>query len=422
LRSGVRADPLAREMRKGQNIMAATSARSTSLSASTTTPQPVRLQAPFRSAQALVTEYAKSVTRGGCVVVAKRPVIVGSRFVFEMSIPGQVKPLELEGQVTHVTPFDDDHGNPRFEIGIAYERTREQHEVLERLLAQIEIDPSFDIRRTHPRIPVNLLALDRDRGDEIMIHDLSLGGMQLESAAFPSGVGPGARLALTVTLAGRTIDIPGTVVWLRSQASSAGAAALGGTRLGVKFDELDGLRTVAVDGMLHLARPDRLEIGFARRPAIDARRVLDDAARSYFGRMGDLSLVPYADPIHLLEPDITTARVALSGDITAELSLEASAMLGAHLATHMLGERVPAANREVIADALAEILTGLAGHAADLVEHAAIVDVSAPLPGALERRPGDQVQVLTYNAALGLMRLTIVLRHRNLARGTLTGK
>jgi hypothetical protein len=75
----------------------------------------------------------------------------------------------------------------------------------------------------------------------------------------------------------------------------------------------------------------------------------------------------------------------------------------------MLGEPVAVTDHAMIADALAETLTALAGHVCDRFERDhRHLEVSAPLAGPPVR--GDLVQVLGYRAPHGVFRLTIIVR------------
>jgi hypothetical protein len=323
-----------------------------------------RLTVAFGSAHTLIGEYAKCVTQGGCVVVSDRAAAVGERLVFELVGPEPSTALEVEGTITHVTPARDAAGAPCFELGVAYRETR-RGEVLEPLLTQIAVDSSFDVPRRHPRIPVSLAARDRDRGAPIVVADLSRGGMQLECDAATAC--PGARLDLDVIRDRRTIVVPGTVVWRRDE------------RVGVEFADLGAPHRLAIDDLLRLGRPERLEVRFARRVAIDLRRLFDDAAHVHL-------LVTGVGAGELAAPPV---RVVLGGDVAAELAVEA--------------EEAPAP----------ELVVGVARRAAELVAHLATMTISAPLAGPIARRPGDRAHVLAYQTARGPVRFTLVVRQPN---------
>ncbi|HRC54761.1 MAG TPA: PilZ domain-containing protein, partial [Kofleriaceae bacterium] len=125
-----------------------------------------------------MTEYTACLARGGCLLVTRRAVEVGSLFRFEMVCQEQAEAVELEGEVVRVRPI---HGDTMsYELAVQY-RSHTAQAALEELLARIGTDDthSHQIVRRFPRIPVNLPAEDsQGLGRRYLIRDLSAGGAE----------------------------------------------------------------------------------------------------------------------------------------------------------------------------------------------------------------------------------------------------
>jgi hypothetical protein len=351
----------------------------------------------YRTVENLIGEYARCVTNGGCVIKAPRPIELGSNFVFEMCSehPGSCGELEIEGKVVAVRAVDQD-----FEIGIEY-RTRSPRDVIEAVVAQIGVDRSFAVVRSHPRIPVNLLARDRDSSELLAIRDLSRGGLQLEGDSLP-GRAIGAGLAVEIVLGAARFAIRGRVAWCRDN------------QVGVTFDPLGDVELMVIDGMLRLLQPSQVIITFDDPPTHAQPEVIasfGDAAVDYLRRLpGNLAILPDSPELPALQ-DTMRARVAITGDLEGELVIEAELGLCATLARAVLGDAVQADDEldfALIADALTELATMIAGWACDAVEDACVASVSTPLASVAPRHAEAVDRSYMFGDCSGLARLTIV--------------
>ena len=59
----------------------------------------VRLKVAYKKAEDLLSEYTRSIGRGGVTLHTKKSLPVGTRFVFEMHNPGLARPVEVLGEV-----------------------------------------------------------------------------------------------------------------------------------------------------------------------------------------------------------------------------------------------------------------------------------------------------------------------------------
>lgn len=343
----------------------------------------------YRTAESLVTEYTSTVARGGCVITSRRALPPGTRFVFEMRTTEHQDALEVEGEVVRVSTIDGDE--PVHELVIRYVTDGIRRVALEAWLARIAIDPTYVLVRSHPRIPVNLLAHDlADRGTRYVVRDVSRGGVCIEGQALPPTVRPGARAMIAAYLEPDTVNpvvIRGSVVWTHS------GRRFGRPRVGVCFDDLRDSQLMVVDGLTRLLRPSRLTIGFdatAEVPAVPPAHGSTQPLRVGAAPLGHLFATHVADglatlpqfglriikisrgPVVARSPDAdhVVVGVGLTGDADGELRLDVEPALAIELATQLVGEPVAAADRQLTIDALTELVTVLGGRVCDRLERA----------------------------------------------------
>ncbi|MGE0868159.1 MAG: PilZ domain-containing protein [Kofleriaceae bacterium] len=383
---------------------------------------PIRLKVSYRSAESLVTEYTTCVSKGGCALVSERPLDPGTRFVFEMYAHGHQAPLEIEGEVVRINPLGDDAG---YEIGIKYVTAGPQREVLDDLLSQIMIDPTYQVVRRHARIPVNLIAHDADRIGRYLIRDLSRGGMRIEGKSISNNVAVGTRVALGALVGYQTTPfiLRGTVVWVHRGTRQVR------TRLGVRFDTFDDAELMVLDGMTRLLRPKHLELTFSDRPGESVRmakgsqtlrrlrtvpetsELIQHVASGYLTELPGLELTPLEAVLDTGSAHTDIIRVGFVGDVDGEIVVETSLELGARIASQTVGDTVQSGDRSMISDALTEMATALAGVVCDrLDEHGVELEVTAPLPGVPRIGSQDHVTALAFGGSFGRVVLSIITR------------
>ncbi|MBK7537145.1 MAG: PilZ domain-containing protein [Myxococcales bacterium] len=216
----------------------------------------IRLRVGYRSVQSLVTEYTASLARGGCLLVTRKAVSPGARFLFEMACDDvdMGAPLLVEGEVVRVRPVNA--GCEAYELAVRYRSSPSTRAALDVLLASIEVDTNFAVVREAPRIPVNLPAEDSLGVQRYVVRDVARGGMRIECARGSCQVTIGDRVLIGVHPAmGRKVFIGGTVRW-------AGHHPRGGElQFGVRFDELrdpQDPRRLAIDSLVQLERPSQV--------------------------------------------------------------------------------------------------------------------------------------------------------------------
>jgi type IV pilus assembly protein PilZ len=59
----------------------------------------IELEVQYERMNSFFYDYTRNISRGGTFVRTDRPLAVGTRFLFKLSIPGLSGPLELTGEV-----------------------------------------------------------------------------------------------------------------------------------------------------------------------------------------------------------------------------------------------------------------------------------------------------------------------------------
>jgi type IV pilus assembly protein PilZ len=59
----------------------------------------IELKVEYERMNSFFYDYTKNISRGGTFIRTDRPLDVGTRFVFQLTVPGLSMPLELTGEV-----------------------------------------------------------------------------------------------------------------------------------------------------------------------------------------------------------------------------------------------------------------------------------------------------------------------------------
>jgi uncharacterized protein (TIGR02266 family) len=221
--------------------------------------RPIRLQVGYRTAHSLVTEYTRSISKGGCLLELRHPVAIGTLFIFEMSAPGLPDPVEVQSRVVRVDPPDE---RGLYPVALEYIATSEEkRRALDSAIDRIFAEQERQGMRRHPRIPVNLLAQDsRLAGRRYLVRDLSLGGMGIRMPDFgepPPEIRKGTPVLIAIEAGGEKVDLSGEVVWIQGAGREFEEVALG-----IRFDWLAYSEHALVELLTRLARPQAITFTF----------------------------------------------------------------------------------------------------------------------------------------------------------------
>lgn len=97
---------------------------------------PIELKVDYKKMNSFFADYTKNISKGGTFIKTKKPLPLGTRFLFKLSIPQKSDPFELLGEVVWSTVEGDEPG-----MGIKFvysdDRQRADFEgVVERLMAE----------------------------------------------------------------------------------------------------------------------------------------------------------------------------------------------------------------------------------------------------------------------------------------------
>jgi hypothetical protein len=194
----------------------------------------VRLRVAYKSPQALLGEFTRSVGQGCVALETERDVAVGTRFIFELLASGLDAPVEVLGEVVSVTP----QPSGRRLLTVRYDAGGDRaglDAVLQRIFDGQEHEPA----RRFPRIPLHLRATeDAPFSPSFLVKDISRGGLglEVEAPALPRGVRVGTPFLLEMSLALGQLPLHGEVVWTTSPAPEKGVAMA--PAFGVQFGKL----------------------------------------------------------------------------------------------------------------------------------------------------------------------------------------
>ncbi len=211
-------------------------------------PDSVRLKVAYKTPEALLGEYTRSVGQGGVTLETRRSVPTGTRFIFEMHARGLGAPLEVVGEVVQVVP----RPNERYQLTVRYGAEGDRAR-LDAVLQSIFAAHENEKLRRHPRIPLNLRVLEESPfSPPFYVRDISRGGvgLEVEAPALPRMVQVGAPFLLELDLPPGPLALYGEVAWTSSAARARASGVMPG--FGATFDMLRQDTIVRLESLLAL--------------------------------------------------------------------------------------------------------------------------------------------------------------------------
>jgi type IV pilus assembly protein PilZ len=71
---------------------------------------PIELKVDYKKLNSFFADYTKNISKGGTFIKTKRPLPVGTRFLFHLTIPQRPSPFELSGEVVHAAHDGEEAG------------------------------------------------------------------------------------------------------------------------------------------------------------------------------------------------------------------------------------------------------------------------------------------------------------------------
>ena len=93
---------------------------------------PIELKVEYKRLNSFFADYTKNISRGGTFIRTKKPLDIGTEFVFKLVVPQLPVPLELRGKVQWiVAPDDAEPGrDPGMGIGFIYQSEVDRQRIL----------------------------------------------------------------------------------------------------------------------------------------------------------------------------------------------------------------------------------------------------------------------------------------------------
>lgn len=201
---------------------------------SSTPAEPIRFKVSYKSAQSLLSEFTRSVGKGGVTIQSRKRIPLGTKFIFELVSQGLERSVEVVGQVLQVT----EGVGGTFLLHIRYDPSVDR-QGLDALIQRIFDAHRFEKVRKHARIPLNLRGTeDAPYSPQYVVRDVSMGGIgvEVEAEKLPVAVRTGEPMLLEIWLSLGTLALYGEIVW--AVTPPVDRAALMNPCFGVQFGKL----------------------------------------------------------------------------------------------------------------------------------------------------------------------------------------
>ena len=97
---------------------------------------PIELKVDYKKLNSFFADYTKNISKGGTFIKTKKPLPIGTRFLFKLTVPQREAPFELLGEVVWSSAEGDEPGmGIRFIYGSDTQR-RDFETVVEQLMAE----------------------------------------------------------------------------------------------------------------------------------------------------------------------------------------------------------------------------------------------------------------------------------------------
>jgi type IV pilus assembly protein PilZ len=64
--------------------------------------RPIELKVEYKRLNTFFADYTKNISRGGTFIKTRRPLPVGTEFLFKLFVPGRDNPLTIHGEVQRI--------------------------------------------------------------------------------------------------------------------------------------------------------------------------------------------------------------------------------------------------------------------------------------------------------------------------------
>lgn len=71
---------------------------------------PIELKVDYKKLNSFFADYTKNISKGGTFIKTKKPLPIGTRFLFKLTVPRRDEPFELLGEVVWSKADGDEPG------------------------------------------------------------------------------------------------------------------------------------------------------------------------------------------------------------------------------------------------------------------------------------------------------------------------
>jgi type IV pilus assembly protein PilZ len=71
---------------------------------------PIELKVDYKKLNSFFADYTKNISKGGTFIKTKKPLPIGTRFLFKLTVPSREEPFELLGEVVWSKGDGDEPG------------------------------------------------------------------------------------------------------------------------------------------------------------------------------------------------------------------------------------------------------------------------------------------------------------------------
>jgi type IV pilus assembly protein PilZ len=97
---------------------------------------PIELKVQYRKLNSFFSDYTKNLSKGGIFIKTPKPLPIGTRFLFKLSIPTRLEPFEIPGEVRWSNSEGEEQG-----MGIEFAYTDEAQRIeFEAMVERMMVD------------------------------------------------------------------------------------------------------------------------------------------------------------------------------------------------------------------------------------------------------------------------------------------
>ena len=91
--------------------------------------RPIELKVEYKRLNTFFADYTKNISRGGTFIKTRRPLPIGTEFLFKLLVPGRDEPLTIHGEVQRIIGADTADEDPGMAIRFVYREGDPQAEI-----------------------------------------------------------------------------------------------------------------------------------------------------------------------------------------------------------------------------------------------------------------------------------------------------